>query len=170
MPISPYMASIRAKIGKQLIEIPSVSVLVFDDEDRVVLVRHAEYDQWTTPGGAVEPEEIPTDAAVREMFEETGLHVRIEGVIGVYGGPQFTTTYRNGDRVSFLMVAFLGSRISGEPRPDFDETLEVGYFARSEIESLDAQPWVKAVLEDAWRDRARTHFAAPNWAPESSAS
>ena len=34
MPMSPYMASIRDKIGKQLIEIPSVSVLTFDDEGR----------------------------------------------------------------------------------------------------------------------------------------
>ena len=43
MPMSPYMASIREKIGKQLIEIPSVCILTFDDQDRVLLVRHAEY-------------------------------------------------------------------------------------------------------------------------------
>lgn len=170
MPMSPYMASIRDKIGKQLIEIPSVSVLAFDDEGRVVLVRHAEYEQWTTPGGAVEPEEVPADAAVREMFEETGLHVRIDGVLGVYGGPEYTTTYRNGDRVSFLMVAFLGTRISGDPRPDFDETLEVRYFAQHEIEGLDAQPWVKIVLDNAWRDRVRPHFDPPSWTPDEPSS
>lgn len=165
MPMSPYMASIRSKIGNQMLEIPSVSVLTFDPEDRVLLVLHSEYDQWTTPGGAVEPEEVPADAAVREMHEETGLFVRLDGVLGIYGGPQFTTTYSNGDRISFLMVLFAGTVISGEPRPDFDETLEVRYFARSEIPELDAQPWVSEVLENAWRDRTRPVFEPPSWSP-----
>ena len=64
MPMSPYMAEIRAKIGNQMIEIPAASVLTFDENDRVLLVKHADFEQWTTPGGAIEPEESPADAAV----------------------------------------------------------------------------------------------------------
>ena len=45
------------------------------------------------------------------------------------------------------------------------ETLEVRYFERSEIETLDAQPWVKTVLENAWRNREQPHFDPPTWAP-----
>ncbi len=166
MPMSPYMASIRAKIGMQLLEIPAVSVLTFDEQDRVLLVKHAEYGEWTVPGGAVEPEEVPAEAAVREMFEETGLFVRLEGVVGVYGGPEFTTAYANGDRVSFLIVVFRGTRLSGTPRPDFEETLEVGYFARSELAALDTQPWVREVVESGWRDPGQPYFAPPRWKPE----
>lgn len=165
MPMSPYMASIREKIGTQLLEIPSVSVLTYDDRDRVLLVRHAEYDEWTTPGGAVEPEEVPAEAAVREMWEETGLHVRLDGILGVYGGPEYTTAYSNGDRVSFMIVMFLGTRLAGTPRPDHVETLDVGWFARDEIADLDAQPWVRQVLEQAWRDRERPYFEPPRWSP-----
>jgi len=164
--MSPYMASIREKIGTQLLEIPSVCVLTYDEHDRVLLVRHAEYDEWTVPGGAVEPEEVPGEAAVREMHEETGLHVRLEGVLGVYGGPEYTTAYSNGDRVSFMIVVFLGTHLSGTPRPDGIETLDVGWFSREEVRRLEARPWLHEVLENAWRDRSRTFFTAPDWSPE----
>lgn len=33
---------------------------------------------WVLPGGAIEPEEVPADAALREAWEETALHVRLE--------------------------------------------------------------------------------------------
>jgi ADP-ribose pyrophosphatase YjhB (NUDIX family) len=169
MPMSPYMAGIRAKIGNQLLEIPSVTVLTFDEQQRVLLVRHIEYDQWTTPGGAVEPDEVPADAAVREMFEETGLHVRLDHIFGVYGGPQFRTVYSNGDVVSFMMMVFGATRLSGSPRPDLEETLEVGYFARAEVPELDAQPWVIEVVENAYRDRdlgkTTPHFDTARWKP-----
>ncbi len=165
MPMSPYMASIREKIGTQLLEIPAVSVLTYDEQDRVLLVHHAEYNEWTTPGGAVEPGEVPSEAAVREMHEETGLHVRLEGVLGVYGGPEYTTAYSNGDRVSFMIVLFLGTRLSGDPRPDNVETLDVGWFTRTEVATLEARPWVREVLENAWRDRSRPYFAPPAWTP-----
>jgi ADP-ribose pyrophosphatase YjhB (NUDIX family) len=168
--MSTYMAGIRARIGNRMIEIPSASVLTFDENDRVLLVKHADFEQWTTPGGAIEPEESPADAAVREMYEETGLHVQLQGVLGVYGGPQFTGTYPNGDNVSFLMVVFEGTRIGGTPRPDLEETLEVRYFARSEIEDLDTQPWVDEVLENAWSQAARPYFSQPSWTPDSEQS
>lgn len=169
MPMSPYMERIRGKIGSQLLEIPSVTVLTFDERERVLLVRHAEYGSWTTPGGAVEPEETPADAAVREMFEETGLFVRLDRVFGIYGGPQFKTIYSNGDEVSFLMTVFGATRISGVPRPDLEETLEVRRFARAELADLDAQPWVIEVVENAYRDRAEgvtaPHFDVSHWTP-----
>jgi ADP-ribose pyrophosphatase YjhB (NUDIX family) len=172
MPMSDYMRSIRSKVGTQLLEIPSVSVLAFDEQDRVTLVRHAEVDLWTTPGGAVEPEEVPADAAVREMWEETGLHVELLRVLGIYGGPEFTTSYRNGDAVSFMMTVFLARRIDGTPRPDGEETLDVRSFARDEIAGLDMQPWAPRVVLQAFEDRERgdetpPYFDPPGWAPSS---
>lgn len=181
MTISDYMRSLRERVGNRLLEIPSVCVLCFDDEDRVVLVRHAETGNWTTPGGAVEPFEVPADAALREMWEETGLHVELLRVIGVYGGPEFTTTYRNGDAVSFLVIVFLARQTGGAPRPDGRETLEVARFSRDELARLPMAPWARRTLLEAWETRESlslmpgdaplrgVRFDPPTWRPPSEA-
>jgi len=167
MTISDYMRAVRSRVGNLQLEIPSVAILCFDEDDRLVLVRHAEDGRWTTPGGAVEPEEVPADAALREMWEETGLHVELLRVLGVYGGPEFTTTYRNGDAVSFMTSVFLARRIGGELRPDGHETLEVRRFARREVAELPLQPWAPRVVLRAFdeREREAAWFDPPSWRP-----
>jgi ADP-ribose pyrophosphatase YjhB (NUDIX family) len=164
MPMSDYMRDLRARVGSRLLQIPSVTVLCFDARERVVLVRHANDGAWTTPGGAVEPRERPADAALREMWEETGLAVELERVIGVYGGPEFTTSYGNGDRVSFTMTVFEARETGGRLRPDGEETLEAGRFAASEIAGLELQPWAPRVLRNAFAERRRAYFDPPTWA------
>lgn len=165
MPMSDYMRGLREAVGARLLEIPSVTVLVFDERDRVLLVRHAEAGAWTTPGGAVEPREVPADAAVREAWEETGLEVELLRLLGVYGGPEFSTTYRNGDAVSFAMAVFEGRPRGGRLRPDGVETLDVAYFAREELERIPLQSWVVRVVENALADRRTPHFDPPTWRP-----
>lgn len=54
-----------------------VTLFILDPSDRLALIRkpHFALDVWRPPGGGVKPGEDPTDAAVREALEETGLHV-----------------------------------------------------------------------------------------------
>ncbi|MCA1789767.1 MAG: NUDIX domain-containing protein [Thioalkalivibrio sp.] len=46
----------------------------------VMLHRHAKLGLWLPCGGHVEPDELPDDAAVREVLEESGVRVRLVGV------------------------------------------------------------------------------------------
>jgi len=46
---------------------------------RVLLHRHRKLGVWLPPGGHVEPHELPDDAAVREVLEETGVRVELVG-------------------------------------------------------------------------------------------
>jgi len=86
MPMSDYVRGLRERIGTDVLEVPTVSVVVFDERDRVLLVRHVEGNVWTTPGGMIEPYELPADAAVRETWEETGLHVHhVRAEPGLFG-------------------------------------------------------------------------------------
>lgn len=52
--------------------------------DGLLLLSHwQEGDRWTLPGGGLEPGEPPADAAVREIFEETGYVASIDRLLGI---------------------------------------------------------------------------------------
>lgn len=168
--MSDHMRALREKIGTTVLEIPTVSILTFDDRQSALLVRHAEGNDWTTPGGMVEPYETPADAAVREMWEETGLLVALTRIIGVFGGERCTTTYSNGDRISWIATVFGGEVVGGELKPDGEEILETRYFQRSELDSIRCKPHVRLFLDAGYSPRRAAHFQPPSWQPPPSAN
>jgi 8-oxo-dGTP pyrophosphatase MutT (NUDIX family) len=48
-------------------------------EGRVLLHFHKKLDRWLPPGGHIEPKELPDEAAVREVLEETGVTCTLSG-------------------------------------------------------------------------------------------
>jgi 8-oxo-dGTP pyrophosphatase MutT (NUDIX family) len=46
-------------------------------EARVLLIHHRKLQMWLPPGGHVEPDELPSETAVREALEETGLEIEL---------------------------------------------------------------------------------------------
>jgi len=58
--------------------------IIFDEAGRVLLCHRRDLDVWNLPGGGVERGELPTEAAIRETKEETGLDVIIKHLVGVY--------------------------------------------------------------------------------------
>jgi len=165
MPMSDYVRALRAKIGATVLELPSVSVLTFDERDRVLLLRHVEGNDWTTPGGMVEPYETPADAAVREMWEETGLHVELTRIVGVFGGELCATTYANGDKVAWVSTVFAADVVGGILKPDGEEILEARHFARHEIDWFRCKQHLRLVLDAAWLLEPEAHFQKATWTP-----
>ena len=54
------------------------TVAVFVVRDGGVLLHwHKRLARWLPPGGHIEPNELPDDAALREVFEETGLSIEL---------------------------------------------------------------------------------------------
>jgi 8-oxo-dGTP pyrophosphatase MutT (NUDIX family) len=94
---------LRERVGHDLVLLSSVAVLPWDEHGRLLLVREAETGLWQTIGGAVEPDESPAEAAIREAAEEAGVVVELAGVRGVVGGPPFRMIYPNGDLVSYRL-------------------------------------------------------------------
>ncbi|MDD3453032.1 MAG: NUDIX domain-containing protein [Bacilli bacterium] len=56
------------------------SVYIINPRDKkILLVKHKKLKKWVQPGGHIEHNEIPEEAAVREAYEETGLKIKLLG-------------------------------------------------------------------------------------------
>lgn len=130
MAISPYITRLREHVGHDLLLLPGASAVVRDDAGRILLMRRADNGQWSLPAGMIDPGEQPADAALREIFEETGVVAEIERLAGV---AMHAAHYPNGDRCEYLAVWFRCRAVGGEARADGEESLEVGWFAPDEL-------------------------------------
>jgi len=50
---------------------------VFNDENKVLMIKHKKLGVWLPPGGHIEENELPCEAALREIFEETGIRAKV---------------------------------------------------------------------------------------------
>jgi ADP-ribose pyrophosphatase YjhB (NUDIX family) len=123
-------------------ENPKVATGVVAERDgRILLVRRNHepmLGKWSFPSGFVDAGEAVVEAAVRETFEEAGVEVRIDRLLGVYSARGNTTVF----------IAYAGTIVAGEPAAG-DEAFEVGLFAPDALPPL-AFPHDPAIM-DAWR-------------------
>ncbi|PKV84130.1 NUDIX domain-containing protein [Streptomyces sp. TLI_146] len=130
-----FIREIRASAGHQLLFLPGVSVVVFDDEGRVLLGRRVDSGEWSIIGGIPEPGEQPAETAVREVYEEAAVRCVVEKVVLV--DALHPVTYPNGDRCQFMDICLKCRAVGGEARVNDDESLEVGWFPVDALPGLD---------------------------------
>ncbi|MBK7819885.1 MAG: NUDIX domain-containing protein [Tessaracoccus sp.] len=98
---------------------------------------------WQTPGGGIDPGESPRDAAVREAYEETGLRVDPDDLLGPVARRVVTHGYS--DRIliqeeTFFLLRtdrFAPSAAALTPR-EIERRVEQGWFP---LDALPADTW-----------------------------
>ena len=97
-------------------------------------MRRSDNGCWGLPGGYVERGESVSEAAVREVREETGVEARLGRLVGVYSDPgRQVIAYPDGNRVQAVNLCFEAHAAGqGEPTTP-EETLEIGYFPVAEL-------------------------------------
>jgi 8-oxo-dGTP pyrophosphatase MutT (NUDIX family) len=107
---------------------------VLDSAGRLLLQQRGDDRRpWGLPGGAMELGETIGAAAVRETFEETGLRVRPDTLLGVYTGSAHT--YANGDVVQSVVVVLMATPVEGRLTQDGIETVGLAWFTLDDLPS-----------------------------------
>lgn len=93
---------------------------VVEDRGHFLMVR--EWDDgrlvYNQPAGHVEPGETLQQAALRETMEETGWHVELDGLLGLY-------TFRNPvSGITYYRVCFTGVPLNQDPNAELDPEVE----------------------------------------------
>jgi 8-oxo-dGTP pyrophosphatase MutT (NUDIX family) len=104
------------------------TAIIFDEEKRVLLTRRTDNGQWCLPGGAMDSGESAAEACEREIWEETGLRVRVKRLVGVYSDPDQLVIYPDGNKVFVVALSFEVEITGGEPGLS-NETTDVGFFS-----------------------------------------
>jgi 8-oxo-dGTP diphosphatase len=149
MPLSPYLQSLRQKIGTDLLLVPAVGAVIINDAGEILLQRRSDTGRWAVIGGMLDPGEHPADGIVREVLEETGLRVHPERVSGVYLTPVYT--YPDGNRAQYIATVFRCRPVSGTPHAADEESLECRYFAANALPELSEEQHLR-IIEDARRE------------------
>jgi 8-oxo-dGTP pyrophosphatase MutT (NUDIX family) len=133
-------------------DVRAAGVVTFRPGREVLLVHRPKYDDWSFPKGKLERWEHPTAAAVREVAEETGVHVRL-------GPPLRSQRYRTGRRMK--TVDYWTGRAVGDDdvslyRPN-QEIDQVAWVRIDKAEAMLTYDYDRRTLAEAVKARRRTH-------------
>jgi 8-oxo-dGTP pyrophosphatase MutT (NUDIX family) len=128
------------------------SAVIFDaSREKVLLTQREDNQMWCLPSGGMEPGESAGEACIREVWEETGLHVALIRLVGVYSTPHEVVIRDDGSRYQLVAICF-EAEITGGTLGLSDETLDYGYFTRAEMAELAVLPNQVRRIHDAWRN------------------
>jgi len=99
---------------------------IIGDEIGPILFDKKRDRRWRLPDRAIEPGENPAQAIVRQVRGETGLKIKPERIVGVFGGRGFPYRYPSGGQVEYTIVSSECSRGGSEEQFDTEETEHLG--------------------------------------------
>ena len=134
------------------------STYVINPENKkVLLVKHKDFNKWLQPGGHIEDNETPEEAAIREVYEETGIKTTLIGQhfpreddlirpLGIQCNRK-----ENGDRM--IDILYVGTPNNpNDPLKLNDESADIGWFSRHDLEEMSVFPDVKISVDHILRN------------------
>ena len=121
-------------------------MIIFNDQQEILLCHRTDKDLWNFPGGAVEPNETPLEAAFRETKEEIGVEAMATKFLGTYIKP-----HKND-----VMFSFLG-KITGGRLTVSDEADKIEYFSVQNLPT-NFSPHQRERIQDALNNHPEAIF------------
>jgi 8-oxo-dGTP diphosphatase len=136
--------------SRQIRPTAAVGVVCLKDAE-VLLIRRGRpprAGEWSLPGGRVEWGETARAAALRELYEETGVEAEIIALIDVVDG-LFDTDKGPEKGRHYLLVDFVARWRAGEPQAG-DDAMEARFFPLDEARTLGLWFETLRVIEQAY--------------------
>lgn len=128
------------------------SVFLINPEDkRILLVKHKKFNKWVQPGGHIEDEETPEEAALRETYEETGIKVKLLGERfpreDDFIKPLGIQKNRNKEGDVHIDIIYAGVPVNDVEGHISDESIDLHWFTRKELDYIDLFPDIKITYD-----------------------
>jgi len=137
----------------------TVATFVIND-DKVLLLWHKKLQMWLPPGGHIDPNELPDQAAIREVFEETGLEVLLASPLSAppMPGPQplarpegiqLESISPGHEHIDLIYFARLVDPDATPPKAN-DEVEHIGWYGLADLDEIglteEVHYWVSKAL------------------------
>jgi ADP-ribose pyrophosphatase YjhB (NUDIX family) len=138
--------------------VPSANVIVVNDEGMILLIRRTDNGNLALPGGGMNLGETITQAAVREVKEETGLDVEITGLVGIYTNPRHLIEYTSDGEVRQEFSIVFTAKPTGGEATTSDEASEVIWADPSEVGDRRMHPSMRQRIDHFREARAEPYL------------
>ncbi|MGH8960556.1 MAG: NUDIX hydrolase [Jatrophihabitantaceae bacterium] len=135
----------------------AASAFIENATGQVLMIQRSDNGLWAIPGGAQDVGESIASAAVREVHEETGIHIEVVGLVGIYSDPAHVIAYDDGEVRQEFSVCFRGRPVDGMTATS-PESTRVEWVALEQLEQLSIHPSVRLRIAHGFEQRAQPYL------------
>ena len=126
--------------------VPAASAIVTNERGEILMQRRVDNNYWALPGGTMDFGETIVQTAEREVREETGFDVRVDGIVGTFSDPRHIIEYSNGEVRQQFNICFHASLLGGELHSS-NESKEVRWIPPGDLKDLEIHHTTRLRLE-----------------------
>ncbi|ASF09114.1 putative hydrolase [Nocardia brasiliensis NBRC 14402] len=118
---------------------------------QVLMIQRSDNGLWAIPGGGQDFGEFIAETAVRETLEETGISIRVTGLVGLYTDPRHVMAYTDGEVRQQFSICFRAEPVGGQLHTS-PESPAVRWVAKSELDELEIHPSIRLRIDHGFAE------------------
>lgn len=144
-----YIYGLRQKVGNMRLVLPSVAIIPISNDSEIKLAYSKQRNEWGFISGYVELNDSWQSAALRELWEESGIEASENDIelFATISGPSVISEYADGTVQSFALI-FTCRKWRAESVPtDTEEIADAKWVDFKEATRVSSDPLTKPILD-----------------------